>query len=398
MANYPMLKLKQGREANLGFKHPWVFSGAIETIPVGVEHGAIVRVADQHDRVLGTGTFSRSSMIAVRMFEFGDVELSGEWFVKKILEADERRALLGFGATGPTTGYRVVFGEADQLPGIVVDRYGKVCVLQISTAGADQLRGVILDAIVRALKPSTIVERSDIPSRREDQLKDVAGVVYGKQPSGGLAKFKESGYPFVADVLHGQKTGFFLDQKELRAEIFQLAKKRSVLNLFSYSGASGVYAMKGKATSVHNVDESKEALELCAMHAKLNRIPEKKFTREAADVFAWVASKKEPMYDMILVDPPALIKSKRDREAGCKAYHFLNRAAMRLVKPKGIFVTSSCSRHLSEDDFMFLLRRASVQAGIRLSVLKTVGQSADHPLSLYFPESRYLKSFICQIN
>ncbi|HTM68555.1 MAG TPA: class I SAM-dependent rRNA methyltransferase [Candidatus Binatia bacterium] len=394
---YPIVTLSPGKETNGIFRHPWIFSGALVKRPEGIEHGAIVRVADSTGRIIGTGTYSAKSSIAVRLLAFGDKEvvIDEAWFAAKFIEADERRRLLGYGPDSPVDGYRAAFGEADGLPGLVIDRYGDVIVLQISTTGMDARREEIVAALKSAFSPTAIVERSDLPVRKEEALGDAAGTLFGEAPAS--AAFSERGMRFEADVVNGQKTGFFLDQKELRAAIGRYADGRETLNLFSYTGAAGIAAMKGGATSVHNVDASATALEGCRRHAELNGIDASAFTTEEADAFQYLSSKGEPAYDMVLMDPPALIKSQRDGEEGKKAYHFLNRAALRLVRDGGVFVTSSCSHFLNEEDFAFTLRRASVQAGVRLDLLEIVRQAPDHPLSVYFPESSYLKSFVFRV-
>ena len=392
----PTLTLKTGKEANVAFRHPWIFSGAFEDLPGDKAHGSIVQVADKHGKVLATGTFSSRSSIAVRCFAFGEAEIDGDWLTDKIAEADARRALLGYGPETETTGYRVVFGESDQLPGLVVDRYEDVVVFQISTAGMDAMREDVIAALKKVLKPKCLIERSDMPVRAEEVLKDVKEIHLGEEP--GLVEFLEHGTKFLADPWNGQKTGFFLDQKDARQAIARLAKGRGVLNLFSYSGAAGVSMMLGGAKSVHNVDASAEALELCAKHAKLHDISAKKFTTEETDIFQWLGAGEEKEYDMIVMDPPALIKSMKDAESGRKAYHFLNRAAMKMVKDGGVFATSSCSHFLSEDDLAYTLRRASVQAGVTLEALGVVRQSPDHPQSIYFPESLYLKTMLFRVS
>lgn len=392
---YPTLTLRTGKEANVAFRHPWIFSGAFEDIPENIPHGSIVQVNDKHGKILATGTFSSKSSIAVRAFAFGEAVIDRAWLTKGIIEAESRRKLMGFGPKTDTTGYRVVFGEADNLPGLVVDRFGDVVVFQISTAGLDAMREDVIAAIADTLHPVCLIERSDMPVRAEEGLPDVMRIHAGAADD--LVPFIERGIRFLADPIRGQKTGFFLDQKDARLALGRLAKGREVLNLFSYSGAAGIAMMLGGAKSVHNVDASKEALELCRKHAELHEIPEKNFTTEETDIFQWLGAGQEKHYDMLVMDPPALLKSIKDAEEGRKAYHFLNRAAMRLVKDGGIFATSSCSHFLSEDDLAFTLRRASVQAGLKLDMLATVRQSPDHPLSIYFPESAYLKTFIFKV-
>ncbi len=389
---YPILKLKEGKEAAVGFRHPWIFSGALEN---KAEHGALVRVADKHGKILGTGTYSRSSSIAMRVFAFGDAVIDRVWLKAKIAEAQASRALLGYGPGTDTTGYRCVFGEADGVPGLVVDRYNDVIVFQIATAGLDRLREDVVAVLQEVFQPRAIVERSDVPSRREENLEPVSAVRFGQDP--GLVSFSEHGRTGLADVMNGQKTGAFLDQKDLRSFVAPLAKDKEVLNLFSHAGAAGIAALKAGAARVHNVDGSADALALAAETAKANDVPADRFTTEKSDVFQWLGAHAADAWDVVLMDPPALIKSAKDAEEGKKAYHFLNRAAMKLVKNGGLFVTSSCSHFLKEEDLAFILRRASVQAGVDLQVLRVVRQSPDHPVSVYFPEGAYLQSFVCRV-
>ncbi len=297
---------------------------------------------------------------------------------------------------GDTTGYRVLFGESDGFPGFIVDKYNDVIVIQISIAGVNKLRDVIIDCLKELFNPRAIVERSDSPSRKEEGMESETNVISGDNVD--KVVFKESGINFCANVLSGQKTGFYFDQREVRKVVKSLAKDRRVLNLFSYTGATGIYAMLGGALNVHNVDSSVPALELCKENAGLNSIDLKKFSTESADVFQWIAKQTEQVYDMIIIDPPALIKSQRSIKDGFKAYHFINRASLRILTPGGVLVTSSCSQHFGEQDFVTTLRRAALQSDRKVDVLDFIKQSSDHPVSLYFPESYYLKTFVCYIN
>lgn len=390
---YPTVTLSPKRESTPLLWHPWVFSGAVDKFPETLEQGDIVRVETDKGVLLGIATFSAKSSIALRIFEFGEATLDAAWFAKKLREADARRIkMFGYGPGTQTTGYRVAFGEADSLPGIVIDRYDDVIVMQLSTSGADRLRDVIVEAIKEVFAPRAIVERSDVPSRREEGLKSVEGVVYGEDP--GEVPFLENGLRFVAQPVTGQKTGFYLDQKSLRSVIQTYAAGKKALNLYSYTGAAGIAALKGGATSVVNVDSSAAALASCAKHAEMNGFSQAQMMAVESDVFQFVNANKET-YGLVMVDPPAFVKAQKDLEEGMKAYHFLNRAALRMIEDGGIFVSSSCSRYLPEDDLMFILRKASVQAGVKLHILAVVRQAPDHPSSIYFPEGAYLKSFVC---
>jgi 23S rRNA (cytosine1962-C5)-methyltransferase len=261
----------------------------------------------------------------------------------------------------------------------------------------ENLKPLLLNAIHAVLKPKLIIERSDLSVRSEEHLPETSGILFGKTKD-GLIPFKENGIDFFADTLGGQKTGFFLDQKDLRMALASLAPGRTVVDIFSYTGAAGIYALKNKAKHVTFMDSSAHALEIAKKHVEENTAKatakNSKATFIEEDAFTYTGNIKTPQFDMVLLDPPALIKSQRDAENGKKAYHFLNRAALRMVKDNGIFCSSSCSHFLTEDDFMFLLRRAAKQAGVTLHTLYTIRQSPDHPIDISFPESKYLKSFV----
>lgn len=395
---YPTLRLLPGKEPSVIFGHPWIFSGALEKPASSIPHGSFVHVLGYQEEILCTGSYSTHGSIAVRVFDYGEVEIDQAWIEEALKQSLEKRQLMGFGVGTSTTGYRVVFGEADGIPGLVVDRFDRTIVFQIATAALDGLRAELIQAIMNVLQPDVVIERSDIASRSEEGLEDVVAVHIGTDP--GSIPFLENGMELHAEPTTGQKTGFFLDQKDLRkwilahTSVFQGAK---VLNVFSYTGATGVAAMKAGAASVLNVDSSEVALEGCLKHATLNDIDARVFETHKEDAFQFLGSAEEGSFDVVIIDPPALIKSKRDTEEGKKAYHFLNRAAMKLVRNGGVLITSSCSHFLSEEDFQFLLRRGSIQSECRLETLAVIRQAADHPSSIYFPEANYLKSFVFQL-
>lgn len=392
---YPTIYIKQERVDAVRFRHPWIFSGAISKKDAAVVHGGLVRVLGEDETFLGVGTFSVSSSIAIRVFDTHDTTINVDWFVRRLTEARMRRALMRLAEGTDTTGYRACFGEADGVPGLIVDVYADVCVFQLSTAGLDQLREEIVEAIDHVFVPWCIVERSDVGVRKDDGLEEVVAVRKGDDP--GEIEFLEHGRRYLVNVLEGQKTGFFLDQRDARDTVQQLARGKECLNLFSYTGAFSVAAMLGGAKSCHSVDLSASALTGCERHREFYGFSKESFTMEEADIFQWLGERREPSYDLVVLDPPALIKSSKDADAGKKAYHFLNRAAMRLVRDGGVLVSSSCSQHLSEDDLFFMLRRASVQNGVDLRILAVHHQAKDHPLSVYFDQAAYLKTVVCEV-
>ncbi|MEW5735054.1 MAG: class I SAM-dependent rRNA methyltransferase [Thermodesulfobacteriota bacterium] len=396
MSDYPELSLLPGREKSLALRHPWIFSGAFSRLPDGLENGSPVHVRDSRGKVLATGTYSAGSMIRVRVMAFSRVTLSEEFFRERISRARELRLQMGYGPGAGTTGFRMVFGESDGLPGLIADWYDGVLVLQMSTPGIERLRQPLLSALEGLLRPKAVLARNELPVRDEEGLEKTREVLSGSLS--GPAPFTENGLNFVSDAWEGQKTGFFLDQKDLRRDLARLCQGARVLNLFSYTGAAGIYALSGGAKSVLNIDASERALSLCREHAERNGIAASAADTERADVFSYLTAKNHPQYDMVVMDPPAIIKSAKDKQAGAKAYHFLNREALSLVRPGGVFVTSSCSAHFTRDDFFFMLKTASVKSGRSLFPLAYPGQSPDHPRSVYFPEAEYLKSAIFAVS
>lgn len=393
---YPTIYIKQERVDSVRYRHPWIFSGAIAGKDSSVTHGGLVRVIGEDETFLGVGTYSTSSSIAIRVFDTRDTMIDVDWFVQRLTEARRRRTRMGLGEGTDTTGYRLCFGEADGVPGLVVDMYGDVAVFQLSTAGLEGLRTQIVSAIDQVLSPREIIERSDVAVRKDDGLEEIVAVRKGEDP--GVVEFLERGRRYLVNPLEGQKTGFFLDQRDARDTVQRLAQGKECLNLFSYTGAFSVAAMLGGARSCHSVDLSSSALALCEQHRLLHGFSQEAFTTQEADIFQWLGERPEPSYDLVVLDPPALIKSSKDAQPGKKAYHFLNRAAMRLVRDGGVFVSSSCSQHLDEEDLLFILRRASVQNGLDLRVLAVHRQAVDHPLSVYFKEAEYLKTVICEVH
>lgn len=351
---------------------------------------------DQSGKIIATGTYSAHSTIAVRVLDWSEQIIDENWVYDKLSLAHERRQLLGYGPHTETTGYRVLFGEADGFPGLVVDRYSDVVVLQISTAGIEALRTEIVACLRKLFDPSAIVERSDLVTRKIERMGESTGVIFGNFDE--TSRFLEGGLTFESDVLNGQKTGFYLDQKDLRKFVRQVSQSRRVLNLFAYTGSLGIAALAGGATSVLNIDSSASALQKCGKHAAMNGFEQEKMQMVESDVFQWLSTQNNQLFDMVMMDPPAIIKARKDIKSGAKAYHFLNRAALRLVAKGGVFVTSSCSQFFSLNELMETVARAATQNGRQVHILRVIFQSADHPLSVYFPESLYLKSLVLKVD
>jgi 23S rRNA (cytosine1962-C5)-methyltransferase len=396
----PLLHLKPGKENILLQRHPWIFSGALERFDQ-ITHGAICQLTTETGEIVATGTFSNRGGIAFRVFDWSPVSLDTEWMQQKIKLAHRRRELLGLAGeidSPNKSGYRIVHAEADSLPGIIIDRYADTLVFQLSTAGADGLRQTILDALQSLFLQCNIVERSDSHSRTSEGLPANCTSHVNKSIDADLTsvQFEQDGMRFLAHPLTGQKTGFYLDQRDLRVALRKLSHGRRVLNLFSYTGTLGLAAALGGASSVHHVDASDESLECVRKHWELNEC-ETAFSIETADIFQWLGQTHHETFDMVILDPPALIKSQKDAESGQRGYHFLNRAAMRLLSPGGILVSSSCSQYFSQDDLMTTIRRSAIQNQREADLLAVVHQSGDHPRSLYFSESDYLCSLVCVV-
>lgn len=392
---HPMIVLHEGKEFSPKNGHPWIFSGALADVPDIAKTGDIVRVIAHDGSFVGMGTFSKTSSISVRIFTRQDQELDAAFIADRLKAAHARRKLLQYDIDATTTGYRLLFGESDGLPGIIIDRYEDVFVIQTATLGASNLLNLITEALVNNFSPRSVIEKSDSPVRKEDGLKNEYQVLYGEDVT--TVAFKELGLNCIADIKNGQKTGYFLDQKDLRLALRSFAHG-NILNIFSYTGSTTLNALLSpQAAIATNVDSSQEALDLCKEQARQNNIDDARMQTICEDAFQYLGNPETGMFDTVIIDPPALIKSSKDATEGKKAYHFLNRAALRKVKNGGIFVTSSCSRQFTEEELLNTLRKAATQNNQTIHILAAIRQASDHPFSVNFPEASYLKSFICQV-
>lgn len=397
MKKLPVIKLKIKKDIPIKAGHPWIFSNAIEK-QLDLEPGALVSVVSHTEEALGIGTFNSNTSIRVRIItNDAEAEIDAKFFTAKFLELDERKRKF---LLQNTDGYRVAHADADSLPGLIVDRYADVFVFQIHTAGMEQFRNIIIEALKTAFKPVAIVERSDVEVRKREGLKDSPVCVhYGNID--GPVEFSESGHKFLADVLKGQKTGFFLDQRDARIKVLSLAGEKCVLNLFGYTGAFSVYAAMAGAKKVITVDASGAALELAKKNFILNdiAIDKEQFQFIEADVFNFLNNKKiyDYNFDFIICDPPAYAKTSKDLSNALLAYTNLNKRCFALLKEKGILVTSSCSAAVGPEDFKNVLRLACGQAARDARILDFIGQPFDHTQKLSFPEGRYLNTAFLEV-
>jgi 23S rRNA (cytosine1962-C5)-methyltransferase len=400
--------LKRGRERSLFYKHPWVFSGAIEKV-FSRENGEILEVKDADGKFLCKGYYNGNSNIAVRVLTWKKEEIDLAWMVGRVKRAGELRKELA--GRADVNAYRAIFSEGDGLPGLVVDKFNEILVVQISTMGMEKLRSMIVEALVEVFQPMAIYERSDLSVRKLEGLTDQPmGVLYQKD-EGDLPKnveILEYGLKYLVDFSEGQKTGFFLDQRENRrtirekiSELKAVGSKLRVLNLFCYSGGFSCAALAGGADEVISVDVSEQAIKLCEKNVALNfpKLGDQDHQAVGDDVFEYLedAEANGEKFDLIIVDPPAFIKSQKNLENGLKAYARLNEQALRVLKPGGILVSSSCSAYLKNEDFRKTLFQSALRNKFDLVVIEQKVQPIDHPVSLYFPEGEYLKFLMAKV-
>jgi 23S rRNA (cytosine1962-C5)-methyltransferase len=384
------LSLRPGRDEAARRRHPWVFSRALAGNPPGEPDEVEVRSAS--GALVGRGFSSPRSSIAARLWRFDDGPLDAT-FAGGLVEA---AACLRERFVPPETdGYRLVHAEGDGLPGLVVDRYADVLVVQATTAGTEAARPLWLPALRRLHPDATILQRNDVASRHGEGLFLEDELLAG-EPTAEHVPFRERGMTFLADLAGGQKTGFFLDQRENRHLVRTLAAGKSVLNLFSYSGAFGVAALAGGASRVTHVDVSAPALALALENHAANGQDPSRVETVAADVFEDLRARvgRGETWDVVVTDPPAFAKKTLDVDRACRGYKDVNRLALKLLAPGGLLLACSCSGPVSVDLFQKVLFAASLDAGVPARILARSGAGPDHPVSIDCPETEYLKAFL----
>lgn len=384
--------LKKGREGPVLKGHPWIFSGAIEKVDGDPETASVADVFDSRGNWLARGLCNPKSQIRVRILTREKEEIDSFFFCRRLSQAAARRERF---LSPSTDSYRLVNGEGDLLPGLVVDRYGDFLVCQFFTAGIDKLKGAVVDALSSLFKPRGIYERSEGGVREEEELPPSVGVLVGEEPP-ELVRIEENRISFLVDVRKGQKTGFFLDQRDNRALLSSLARDMTVLNCFAYTGGFAAYALKAGAKRVISVESSRPALELARESFDLNGFSVAEQDLVRADAFSYLKSCTEE-FDIVVLDPPALAHKRADVEPASGSYKFLNLHALRLLKPAGLLLTFCCSQHVSLDLFQKIVFGAAVDASRRVQLIKRLGHPPDHPVSLHHPEGEYLKGFLLSV-
>jgi 23S rRNA (cytosine1962-C5)-methyltransferase len=378
--------LKAGRERPVLNGHPWVFSGAIERLEGDSESIGVVDVHDHKRSWLARGFYNPKSQIRARLLTWQKEEIDRDFFARRLSHALAfRRVHLD----ASTTAYRIVNGEGDFLPGLIIDRYGGFLVGQFFTAGMALFKNDIVDYLSRIHPIEGIFERSEGRIGDEEGLEPSVGVLRGQSPP-DLIEIEENTFKFLVDIKRGQKTGFFLDQRDNRAFLSGIARGQAVLNCFSYSGAFSVYAYGGGAKEVVTLDSSMPALELAEQSLQLNGFGNSPGEILKADAFLYL-KEIERKFDIIVLDPPSLAHRRSDAATAAGGYKFLNLHALKHLTPGGLLLTFSCSQHVPLDVFQKIVFGAAVDAGRKVALIKRLGPPIDHPVSLHHPEGEYLK-------
>jgi 23S rRNA (cytosine1962-C5)-methyltransferase len=392
MAIHPRVILKRGREKPALWGHPWVFSGAVAKIEGEVSPGELGEVYSKGGQFLGLGHINPRSQIVVRLLTQKKEELGEEFFRERISRA---MSLREDWSKKKTNAYRVINGEGDFLPGLITDRYGETLVLQCLTAGMDRLKEMLINLLVKELRPQSIYERSDMATRREEGLAEQSGLLYGKDVP-EFVEIEEYGCRFRANVKKGQKTGFYLDQRENRFSLREFSKGKKILDCFSYTGAFSIHAGLEGAKEITLVDSSKEALAMAEEHFSLNQLEKVPHRLIQGDVFEMMRG-LESGYDVVILDPPPFAKKKGHLPSASRGYKDLNLWAFRLLNKEGLLFTFSCSHHMSWDLFQKIVFSAALDSGKSVQLIGRMGHPWDHPINLCHPEGEYLKGLICRV-
>ncbi|MDA3817203.1 MAG: class I SAM-dependent rRNA methyltransferase [Prolixibacteraceae bacterium] len=386
--------LKSGKDQSLKRFHPWVFSGAIKEIRGAVNEGDVVDVLSNKHELLGIGHYQIGS-IAVRVFSFTDAEINQSFWVEKLNDAVSLRKELLKPESTETNIYRLVHGEGDGMPGLIVDFYNGTAVMQMHSIGMyrirEQLAQCLKDVMGDELK--AVYDKSSKTIPYKSDVKPVDGFILGKLEPDVVSEY---GNLFTVDWVEGQKTGFFIDQRENRRLLQEYSEGRDVLNMFCYTGGFSFYAMRGGANKVHSVDSSEKAIELTRTNVELNFSGDKRHEAFAEDAFVFMKDIKDK-YDLIVLDPPAFAKHQRSLGQALKGYKRINTRAFEQIRPGGIVFTFSCSQVVTKDKFREAVFSAAAISGRNVRILHQLTQPVDHPVNIYHPEGEYLKGLVLYV-
>lgn len=388
------IQLKKGKEESLKRFHPWIFSGAILRMDDGIEEGELVKVLTFHREFIAIGQYQIGS-IAVRILSFRDITIDQEFWETRLKAALNMRIAIGIADNPTNNTYRLVHGEGDLLPGLIIDCYGKTAVMQAHSVGMHVERLPICEALrsVMGSRIEHVFYKSETTLPFKAELGQQDGFLYGGSDDNVAI---ENGLKFHVDWLKGQKTGFFVDQRENRTLLEKYAKNRSVLNMFCYTGGFSVYAMRGGAKLVHSVDSSAKAVELTNANIKLNFPSDARHAAFCDDAFKYLDA-HDAQYDLVVLDPPAFAKHRAALRNALKGYTRLNVKGFERIKPGGILFTFSCSQVVTKENFRNAVFTAAAQAKRKVRILHQLHQPADHPINIYHPEGEYLKGLVLYV-
>lgn len=391
---YKQIFLKRGKEESLKRFHPWIFSGAIHHMDEGIEEGDTVRVITAAGEFIAVGHYQIGS-IAVRVLSFEDIEINTDFWCERLQSALDVRIGVGIADSPTNNTYRLVHGEGDYLPGLVIDCYGSTAVMQAHSVGMHVCRNEICQALVQVMgdRIANVYYKSETTLPYKADLHQENGFLVGGDASNVAM---ENGLKFHIDWLRGQKTGFFVDQRENRSLLEQYAKGKSVLNMFCYTGGFSVYAMRGDAKQVHSVDSSAKAIELTNDNVALNFPGDARHEAFCEDAFKFL-DEHDQQYDLIVLDPPAFAKHRAALRNALKGYTRLNVKGLQRIKKGGILFTFSCSQVVTKDNFRNAVFTAAAQVGRKVRILHQLHQPADHPINIYHPEGEYLKGLVLYV-
>ena len=383
--------LKSGKDEAVRRFHPWIFSGAIDKIHGEPQNSDIVEVYSNRKEFLGTGHYQEGS-IAVRVFSFEKVTPDYEFWKSKLLSAYEYRKKIGLADNAETNVYRLVHAEGDGLPGLIIDYYNGTLVMQAHSAGMHSVREQLADALKEIYGGSirAVYDKSGETLPKSSKTGTADGYLFGQAGSNEVLEY---GHKFMIDWEKGQKTGFFIDQRENRKLLETYAKDKKVLNTFSYTGGFSVYALKAGASEVHSVDSSKKALDLAEKNIGINHIDMKKHNSYCVDAIDFLKDIKDH-YDLIIIDPPAFAKHQSAKYNALQAYKRVNMQAIEQVRRGGFVFTFSCSQLIDKNLFSSTLVSSAILSGRKVKIVQRLSQPADHPVSAFHPEGEYLKGLI----